>query len=428
MSSRSDFGTCIPMSALLLTGLCWGAATAAEDGQGLSAEQFARKTIYHSPQTPGYTCWVGAWQMPDKSLMVSFKQATGPLKGRSHAPGELLDRLGRVGRFLRDDPQRDFTGLELANIYLRTTDGGATWGKVAESPFHGPIDRPVFEGTHVALSDGAILRAIDGSQLPLVPDLPRRIYFQRSHDLGKTWGRPEIPPEPRRPMNDYLGDYGDCISRVRRLRDGQLIATGVVRPDGPFPHGNSKTPDSGLPLVMLSKDEGKTWEPQSIELSAEMQGPGVWNEWDCAELADGDLLCVFRRFDPKNRSKQVRHQGVLKTRGKAWVLEQYRPSTLEHSGHPELLATREGAILHIATEGIHWTEDAGKTWTPVIFPGLHRTFRPPNSPTSLRTRYYPRSLQTEDGRIYVFAHNGWDNAYGEVDQSIVMDTFRLARK
>src|SRR5437868_5612027 len=101
-----------------------------------------RRTIYHSPQTPGYTCWVGAWQMPDKSLMVAFKQATGPVQGREHAPQELLARLGRIGDFLKRDPQRDFTGLKLADIYLRSTDGGATWKKTAESDFPGPIDRP----------------------------------------------------------------------------------------------------------------------------------------------------------------------------------------------------------------------------------------------------------------------------------------------
>ncbi len=428
MSSPKKVRTPIPMSVLLLVGLCGGADEPPINKLSLSAEQFTRKTIYHSPQTPGYTCWVGAWQMPDQSLMVSFKQATGPLKDRPKASKELLGRLGRAGQFMRDHPQRDFTGLTLANVYLRSADGGSTWEKVAESAFPGPIDRPVFEGSHVALSAGAILRAIDGSQLPLVPDLPRRIYFQRSFDLGKTWGKPEIPPEPRRPMEDYLGDYGDCISRVRRLRGGQLIATGVIRPAGPFPHGMSKAPESGQPLVMFSKDEGKTWEPQSIVLSAEQQGPGVWNEWDCAELGGGDLLCVFRRNDPRNRSKQVRWQGVLRKNGQSWTLEKYQPSTLEHSGHPELLATREGVILHIATEGIHSTDDAGKTWRPVIFAGLHKSFRPPTAPESLRTRYYPRSLQTEDGRIYVFAHNGWDNAYGEFDQSIVMDTFRLTKK
>src|SRR5205085_6059302 len=42
-----------------------------------------------------------------------------------------------------------------------------------------------------------------------------------------------------------------------------------------------------------------------------------------------------------------------------------------------------------------------------------------------QTRYYPHSTQTPDGWIYVFSHVGFDNDYGEVDQSVVMDKFRL---
>src|SRR3954466_1453316 len=83
-----------------------------------TGQQWQRKTIYHSPQTPGYTCWVGAWQMPDKTLMVHFKQATGPLVDRPHASADLLARLDRIGDALKKDPQRDFTGLKLANVYL----------------------------------------------------------------------------------------------------------------------------------------------------------------------------------------------------------------------------------------------------------------------------------------------------------------------
>src|SRR5437868_9660701 len=112
--------------------ICAWAATSADDKDlvpRLSLDQQAdaakknvigrewqRKTLYHSPQTPGYTCWVGAWQMSDKSSMVSFKQATGPVNDRPHTSEELLARLGRVGEFLRKDRQRDFTGLTLANI------------------------------------------------------------------------------------------------------------------------------------------------------------------------------------------------------------------------------------------------------------------------------------------------------------------------
>ncbi|MDA1213705.1 MAG: hypothetical protein O2955_14410, partial [Planctomycetota bacterium] len=63
--------------------------------------------------------------------------------------------------------------------------------------------------------------------------------------------------------------------------------------------------------------------------------------------------------------------------------------------------------------GIHWTTDAGKTWNRFDIPA---------------SAYYPRSVQTKDGVIHVFAHIGGDNPYGQVDQSIVMDTFRLQKK
>src|SRR4029079_16905679 len=124
----------------------------------------------------------------------------------------------------------------------------------------------------------------------LALDLPRRIFFQQSTDLGKTWQQLVIPPEPRRPIDDYVGDFGDCISRVRRLHDGQLIATGVIRPD-------PKRRELGEALVMLSADEGKTWTPQMLALPAEAKGLAVWNEWDSAELNSGGLFCVFRRRD-----------------------------------------------------------------------------------------------------------------------------------
>ncbi len=77
MYSRINFGIGTLMSLLILAGLCRGADSPAEGQKTFTAEQFTRKTIYHSPQKPGYTCWVGAWIAADKSLMVAFDQATG---------------------------------------------------------------------------------------------------------------------------------------------------------------------------------------------------------------------------------------------------------------------------------------------------------------------------------------------------------------
>jgi hypothetical protein len=359
-----------------------------------TATNFVRQTIYHSPQSPGYTCWVGAWIMPDERLMTMCHQATGPIQGRTNA-------------------HYDYTGLTLANICLGSTNAGTNWTKTAEELFSSFSDRAAWGGSYCALADGAILRAVDGSQLPS-NDVPRRIFFQRSLDLGQTWGPPEIPPEPSRPaaFSNYIGDFADCITRIRRLSDGRLLATGGKRYDpGPT------TRLYGEPVMMFSSDNGTNWIPQTIILSA-IQGTnvwGAWNEWDCAELPTGDFLGVFRRTSPTNSSIQVRYQGRFHKTGATWIIDQYGPAPFPHSGHPELLVTREGAILHIATTGVHWTTDAGATWNLLSFDGL----------TSYGSRYYPRSVQLSDGLICVFAHVGSDNYYGQLDQSVTMDSFRL---
>jgi hypothetical protein len=136
-------------------------------------------------------------------------------------------------------------------------------------------------------------------------------------------------------------------------------------------------------------------------------------EFDAAELSNGNLLCVFRRTDPDKSGREVRWQGVLKKSGETWIPGKVGPAPFPHSGHPELLATRAGPILHVATSGIQGTSDAGETWHPLNVPG---------------TAYYPRAVQAADGRIFIFGHVGGDDAYGKSDQSIVMDSFQLKAK
>ena len=59
----------------------------AADYQAVDVQRFP---VYHSPHTPGYTCWAGALLMPDGSLMVAFNQASGPTTGRPGARPEVL--------------------------------------------------------------------------------------------------------------------------------------------------------------------------------------------------------------------------------------------------------------------------------------------------------------------------------------------------
>ena len=362
-----------------------------------SAVEHQRTTIYHSPQTPGYTCWCGAWTMPDGSLMVSFTQATGPVEGRPKAPKEVMNLLSWY-------PQYDMTGLDLHNVHLRSTDAGKTWKQVSADPWKSCMNGSAGQA-QTAFADGTVIRGVLGQYLPYNPELPKTSFLQRSTDGTKTWGKPELFLDPEK--------YLVFLKRARVLRDGRLILLGGV---AHIP-ANSRTRAewNGLfePLLMISNDQGKTWQGPVTVVPAKHRVGWGGEEFDAAELANGDLLCVFRRTDSSNSGREVRWQGVLKKSGETWTPGEVGPAPFPHSGMPELLATREGPILHLATSGIHATSDAGQTWHKLEVPG---------------TAYYPRAVQAADGRIFVFGHVGGDNAYGTVDQSIVMDSFLLKSK
>jgi len=361
----------------------------AADVTDVQAVDHARTTIYHSPETPGYTCWVGAWTMPSGDLMVAFTQATGPVEGRRKAPPEVMKKLSWY-------PQYDMTGLDLRNVHLRSSDGGRTWKKVSEDSFKSPMNGISGE-CEFALPDGTVLRAVFGFYLPYNPELPQTGYFQRSLDGTKTWGKPELPLDP--------GKYTSWPRRLHLLRDGRLLALlGVA----PRPNEKITRLDFNkyvAPGMLVSDNGGKTWSQLIEVLTPEQRKNWSGEEFDAAELPNGDLLCVFRKTGENSR-----WQGVMKKSDETWIPGEARPSVLPHSGQPELLATREGPILHVATNGVHWTDDAGTSWHKLDVPA---------------TMYYPRSIQAEDNTIYLFGHIGGDNSYGSVDQAIVMDRFRL---
>jgi len=76
---RTMYTAALTASLLALIATCSGGAPVK-----LTATDIERFAIYHSPQTPGYTCWVGTWLAPDGALRVTCHQATGPLHGRPH--------------------------------------------------------------------------------------------------------------------------------------------------------------------------------------------------------------------------------------------------------------------------------------------------------------------------------------------------------
>ncbi|MEO7300792.1 MAG: sialidase family protein [Verrucomicrobiota bacterium] len=368
------------------------------------AENFKRTMIYHSPQSPGYTCWLGTWIMPNKDLMITFTQNTGEIDPARRASDELRKQFYPH----LENAMRDATTLNKSNLFLRSSDKGATWKEVGGFGFEGPFAYCSPGGQDILLKDGTILKGVYGYFQLRNSVSPPSAYLIRSADQGKTWSKPQVLGDPAK---DNMR-----LTRIRRLRDGRLIATG----------GRARTPSTSKikeiwdlweALLLVSDDEGKTWAGPIEVLNAEQRKGWMCEEYDTAELPNGDLVCVFRRMSPADGKTQVRWQGLLKKDGKSWKITKLGPSVLPHSGHPELLMTKEGVILHIATSGMHWTEN-GETWTPVEFPNLKEGYH---------SRYYPKSIQADDGTIYIFGHVGSDNDYKAKDQSVVMETFNLKK-
>ncbi|OIP09041.1 MAG: hypothetical protein AUJ96_05690 [Armatimonadetes bacterium CG2_30_66_41] len=395
MHTRSTRAAAAPLILPLLT-----AATILEAGaMEVTVRDHERRTIYHSPQTPGYTCWAGIWTMPDGSVLVSFTQATGPLEGwRQRAPKEILKRLP-TGQ--QDLPAYDMTGLVQENLCLRSTDGGETWSRFSSDPFSSAMNG-YSEGSVVVLADGTLLRAGWGHALTYCDVRPTG-FLQRSTDGAKTWDPPEyLSPDPHLQTDP---------TRIRRLRDGRLIVTGGAAPFDPDKwRWMDLLPKTRHCLWISDDPAGKSWSgPVYVTLGADF----ACEEWDTAELENGDLLAVFRAitYDASGKAvRQDRRQSILTKRGDTWEPGPVSPTPFPHDGHPELLRTREGPILHVAPTAFSWTADRGSTWTKLDCPG---------------TGYYPHATQLPDGTILAVGHTGSDDPYGKTDQAIVLNRFRL---
>ena len=333
------------------------------------------------------------WRLPDGSPMVTFTQATGPAEGRKRAPAEILRHMPNI---LTTTAGYDMTGLNLENVYLHSTDGGKTWEKVGSEPFASCMNN-MLAGGILVLRDGSLLRNVWGQTLVYSDILPTG-FLQRSTDGAKTWSKPEyIAQDPK---------LQTWPKRLRQLRDGRLVMTGFTAPYEPDKWIWEEQFPKSRACLWVSKDPaGKSW---AAPLYIAPRGVST-EEGDVAELDNGDLLAVFRTYDSK------RCQSLLVKHGETWAPSPLQETPFPHSGQPdyhqpERLVTREGLILHIASNGIWWTVDRGTTWTKLDVPG---------------SDYYPSAIQLDDGIILVVSHVGSDDPYGRGDQSIVLNAFRL---
>ena len=376
--------------------------------------------VYHSPQYPGYTCWLGLWNMPDTSVMCSFVQATGPVAGRPKAPEAVRKYLAWPPEGHGDE--YDMTGLDLRHVHLRSTDFARTWELVSAEPFRSPMNGAPGEVEEVIPDEGAtyggvIVRGVWGIYLPYDDDVPRNGYLQRSRDGSATWGTPEV----------VYGKPGTLFwpKRLRPLRDGRMLVGGglfFIHPE----HNTRRGWVRDMTMALFVGDrEARNWRGPISIIPDDQLGDFAGEEFDWVELDNGDLLCVLRTettatFDARDPGQQRRITRMLKS-GDAWEPTHVGMAPFPHSGHPEMLRTREGVVLHVATSGISASADEGDSWT-------HFDLTPEvrwHGWCGLGSPYYPKAVQMPNGEILLLGHVGGDNGYATVDQTVVGMRFRL---
>ncbi len=344
--------------------LCLGCALQAAETK-VDCTFFQTRMIYHSPETPGYTSWVGFDKTPDGSkLLCSFSQQTGQAP---NVKGEA--------------------------IVLESSDVGRTWTRVQPDGWVG------FSRIETILPDGTLVRGA-------WPGPGGCGYVTRSRDKGKTWGEPINFVDPKK--------YRAWPGVIKPLKDGRLVLfAGVLERDPANPDINNNA--RMAKFMFVSADGGKSWG-KGIQLATIEEG--VCEESDFCELPNGDLFWVHRSEvnPPGTAGFSDRRQSIAYKRGKTFVACKVTKAPFQHSGYPTVLYTKEGLIMHLATDGIYWSADIGKTW--------HKLNNPATD-YSPGTYYYPIAMQMDDGEIIVIGHRGWDDVYGTVDQAIMQQTFRI---
>lgn len=372
----------------------------------------------------GYNAFTGAFLMKSGAVATAFVNVTGAAAPPCRRP-EVPPRC--------DD--RGFRGAHERFVVVESKDQGRTWTRPFPDETVVPAMPYAFTGQPVialkaadGVAAGTLLRRVNGEDISVFPEfagVPGTAFLQRRAPGATGWSGRQILLDPAR--------FTYNISRIRRLRDGRtLVALGAF---WEVPAGQRlKAPPGSVHaqwLLMESTDEGTTWH-NAMQVPAAAAAAAPANEWDVAELYDGDLLAVMRTRDG---DRAVRKQVILAktddtittntgtTSDGGWRMGTSQltpPGFAQTDGpqHPDLVSIEygpaRGGILHIADEGIDYTADGGETWTKLTFA---RGWTP---------HYYPNAIQAPGGNIYIFSHAGADEAYTTgANKPVYADVIRL---
>lgn len=187
-SMRSAIYTLATLAAL-------GAGSFSACALEVTATEVTQRSIYHSPEKPGYTAWCTLWRAKDGHLRLAFQQVTGPVQHPQQRTNVTV---------LLDSPDEALTWKVLREVPSRNNLAASTNGIYAA-----PADSSFCGHGLVALPDGTLVTGLwAGGGIDTG-------YIQRSEDDGQTWSPPIFLLDPKK--------YQTWPTVIRRLRDGRLI-------------------------------------------------------------------------------------------------------------------------------------------------------------------------------------------------------------
>ncbi len=285
------------------------ASTIAETKSGLVAAWFGG-TAERNPDVCIYVSRNenGCWTSPMK---VADGTGFGPQRFPTWNPVLFQPKNGPLLLFYKVGPKPSAWW----GMMMTSTNDGRTWSKPCRLPdgILGPIkDKPV------QLPDGVILC---GSS---TENGGRRVHFERTDDLGKTWSATSPVNDPRK--------IGAIQPTILFLKNGTLEALGRT--------------SNGKIFQIFSTDQGKTWGPMTL---TDLPNPdsGI----DAVTLRDGRLLLVYNhniRSGSRNKGRSPLNVAVSPdgTRWFAALVLEDDPDAPGGFSYPAVIQTRDG-LVHI---------------------------------------------------------------------------------
>ena len=264
--------------------------------------------------------------------------------------------------------------------FVRSTDGGESWGAARAIVADGPDAR---NQSFVSLSDGTLVVAyVHAAYTNGQFDRTRgydKIYVIRSTDYGETWSPPkQIGASP------FTGPQYSPYGKMTELPDGTILM--------PMYHGSRPSPETSDSVVLRSKDGGETWGDGSMIAE-------TYDETSLVYLSSGRLIAMLRQSGTGDSRGANLFQAESDDLGYTWT----EPREITEPGqHPaDLLLLSSGKLLLVfghrnppyGVRGLI-SRDEGATWdydNQIVL-----TADSGNSDCG-----YPSAVQLDDGKIFV---------------------------